>query len=191
MKRATAQVCRTLADVRDAIKKRHGNEVHTCLEFGGTCDYCAAETEWLAALDQCLLLLSPPKKKRPRDVPRGAKARRQPSVPQLDALCREVVFLRDKGACRVCGRTDGLMDWAHVYSRRFRIVRWDLDNSMVLCRKHHMWWHDSPIEAIEWWREHVGNKALLLDLKKRAGRAKPGARLLVKAHLEQEKRRLA
>jgi hypothetical protein len=138
-------------------------------------------------LKSWLLLLCPPRKRKP--VSKGTKARRA-TTRELDALCREVVFLRDQGKCRKCGRSDGLMDWAHVYSRRFRVTRWAPLGSLMLCRAHHLWWHQSPTEAVEWWRKEVGPAAAhKLEMMKRA--TKCGPLDLIKLDLEAEKRRLS
>lgn len=134
-----------------------------------------------------LLLLCPPK-------PGHRKIRRSAgpaaaSVKELDALCREVVFLRDGRACRKCGKTTGILDWAHIYSRRFKVTRWAPINSIVLCRGCHLWWHQSPTEAIEWWRKDVGAEiASRLDLMKRAGKCGPHG--TIKLWLEKEWRSL-
>jgi len=138
-------------------------------------------------VERWLLLLNPPRKRKP--VSKGTKARRA-TTRELDALCREVVFIRDGGKCRKCGRSDGLMDWAHVYSRRYRVTRWHPLNSMVLCRGCHMRWHHSPPEMVEWWRKEVGPAAAhKLEMMKRA--AKCGSLDLIKLNLEAEKWRLS
>jgi 5-methylcytosine-specific restriction endonuclease McrA len=134
-------------------------------------------------LARWLLVLCPP---RTRKILSESVKERRATAKELDALCREVVFLRDGGKCRKCGRSDGLMDWAHVYSRRFRVTRWLPANSMVLCRTHHLWWHQSPTEAIEWWKSQVGPEiARRLEVMKRAAKAGPSR--LVKLSLERER----
>jgi hypothetical protein len=76
-------------------------------------------------------------------------------VKQLDALCREYVFLRDRNQCVRCGKKKNLQ-WAHVYSRRYRSVRWEPLNSMVLCAGCHLAWHHRPLEAVDWWESWIG-----------------------------------
>ena len=140
------------------------------------------------SLQSWLLLLAPPKPGTRKIRSKGAREERA-TVKELDALCREVVFLRDKGRCRKCGKSTGLLDWAHVYSRRFKITRWAPLNSMVLCRGCHLWWHQSPAQAVEWWRGDVGAvQAGRLDLMKRAGRCGPHE--TIRMWLEKERRRL-
>ena len=127
-----------------------------------------------------LLLLSPPRKKRPRDVP---KAARRATVKELDALCREVVFLRDEGKCRRCGKP--AVDWSHVYSRRYKWLRWDLDNSSASCKGCHLLWHHRPLEGADWWRRYLGAETYQ-SLVLRAAKPRKTDPVLVKAHLEAE-----
>jgi 5-methylcytosine-specific restriction endonuclease McrA len=84
-----------------------------------------------------------------------------------------VVFARDGFQCIRCGKRDRLQ-WCHVYSRRYRSLRWNLLNSMTLCAGDHLWWHHRPLDAMAWWREKVGpDKADRLSLAARvAGAAK-------------------
>jgi hypothetical protein len=65
----------------------------------------------------------------------------------LDAACRERVMARD-GCCQRCGATvssDGSpLQWSHVHSRRHHCLRWDDDNSKILCKSCHFWWTNNP-----------------------------------------------
>ncbi len=70
-------------------------------------------------------------------------------VRELDALCKEVVTLRDKGKCQRCGGPG--TDWSHVHTRRLHSMRWRLDNSLLLCADCHRWWHREPMGAATWW----------------------------------------
>lgn len=86
-------------------------------------------------------------------------------IKRLDALCREVVMLRDQFTCRKCGRGKRhgkRVEWSHVYSRRFLRIRWNLENSKVLCFRCHRWWHENPFEASRWWVSVVGEERLAL-----------------------------
>lgn len=76
---------------------------------------------------------------------------------KLDALCRLLVFTRDGQRCLRTGESINLQ-WAHVYSRRYKILRWDPMNSMCLSAKAHFWWHDQPLEAADWWETSVAPK---------------------------------
>lgn len=184
MKRAHSQVAREMFETMETLQGIARDEA---MSGYGSHPLHQFHELFIKRLQKWILALAPPKKKRPRD-PR-TRSERRASVRELDALCREVVFLRDGNKCRKCGRTNGLLDWAHVYSRRFKVTRWALLGSMVLCRGCHLWWHQSPTEAVAWWREQIGHEsAKKLELMKRS--AKCGPLELVKASLEQEKRRL-
>lgn len=71
-------------------------------------------------------------------------------VKRLDVLCRAAVFDRDGYKCLHCGKRAHLQ-WCHVYSRRYRSLRWDLRNCMTLCAGCHLWWHHRPADAVAWW----------------------------------------
>lgn len=95
----------------------------------------------------------------------------------LDAACRALIFERDENRCQRCGRTEGefhpdgfpvVLQWSHVKGRRFHGLRWEPDNSKVLCSKCHMWWGNNPILAIDWfvkkWPERWANITRVLQL---------------------------
>jgi hypothetical protein len=139
-------------------------------------------------LRRWLLLLAPPGK---RKAPARAKARpAAPSVATLDALCREIVFLRDGEKCRKCGRSDRQLQWCHVFSRRYKWVRWDMAGSFVGCAHCHLnWWHANLDQAMEWWRSCIGDAAFEA-LTLRAAKPRKVDLNLVKSYLEAEKRKL-
>ena len=96
-------------------------------------------------------LAAPPRK------PRATPTKGRTAIKDLDLLCREIVFLRDKGLCRRCKRP--ARDWSHVYTRAKYGVRWDLENSFAACRACHHWWHENPIDGARWWKEQIGPRA--------------------------------
>lgn len=111
-----------------------------------------------------------------------------PSDKELDAACRAVVFERDGYRCRWTGQTSNLQ-WAHVYSRRYKTIRWDPDNSLCLGAGAHLRWHHEPIEAAKWWLSQVGED---VNRKLREAMQKPGKidRKLTLLWLQQELKRL-
>jgi len=114
-------------------------------------------------------------------------ASKRPSIRELDDLCREVVRVRDKGCVR-CGREAPYkLDWAHFYSRAIKAVRWDLDNSALLCFNcHGNFAHKQPREFSEFWRERLGDKAFdALMLRRNVSKVD---RQLVKIYLVQKLR---
>lgn len=82
-------------------------------------------------------------------------ARGEVSDKMLDDACRAVVFARDGYKCRRSGKTANLQ-WAHIYSRRYKSIRWDPLNSVCLNAGEHLWFHHQPIAAARWWISEVG-----------------------------------
>lgn len=112
---------------------------------------------------------------------------RKPDVRELDRLARAVVFARDGNKCAWTGTTDHLQ-WAHVYSRRYRSVRWDPDNSMCLSAKMHLFWHHQPLRAAEWFEATYPERAKRLRLKMQSKQKVD--MVATKLSLEQELKRL-
>ena len=72
--------------------------------------------------------------------------------------------LRDdaKGICEYCGITH-FPNAHHIFSRRNWSVRWELDNGICLCSKHHTFSpefsaHLTPMEFAEWIKEKRGEE---------------------------------
>lgn len=93
---------------------------------------------------------------------------------KLDAMCREIVFNRDRMRCRRCGKRPPSiqLQWAHIYSRRYLSIRWDLRNSLALCASCHFWIHSNPMDGAEFVRDVVpqydldGVRAILNETRK-------------------------
>jgi len=93
-------------------------------------------------------------------------ANQKPNVKDLDELFREIIKKRDR-ICRKCGKTSQLQV-AHIFSRAKRSVRWDTDNGVLLCLRHHLFWaHKNPIEFADWVKEQLGAETFAI-LKMRA-----------------------
>lgn len=89
-------------------------------------------------------------------------------IHELDNLCRELTFARDHHRCMKCGKPNRLQ-WCHVYSRRYRRLRWNLLNCMALCAGCHLLWHHRPLEAMRWFTETVGaEKSARLEMAARS-----------------------
>lgn len=73
---------------------------------------------------------------------------------QADKLCGAIV--RARGVCEAEGEHEGSLQWAHGWSRSYRAVRWDLRNGFALCRGHHFWFTNHPIEWDNWLQEKWG-----------------------------------
>ena len=59
---------------------------------------------------------------------------------------------REEMCCRYCG-TQHDLQWAHVWRRSYRAIRWDRANSMALCATHHMMFTENPAKWETWCRE--------------------------------------
>jgi 5-methylcytosine-specific restriction endonuclease McrA len=66
---------------------------------------------------------------------------------------------RDNRTCRRCGSTQNVQ-WAHVYSRRYRAIRHDPRNSMCLCSRCHLWQTHHPLEGEAFFRELLGDEVM-------------------------------
>ena len=68
----------------------------------------------------------------------------------LDHLWSKAVKKRAGNQCEVCG-SQGTLHAHHIFSRRFYSLRWDLENGVCLCFKHHFGYaHQDPINFYEW-----------------------------------------
>lgn len=89
------------------------------------------------------------------------KTKKQTIVQKLDEECGDIV--RARGRCEECGSTRGIQ-WAHGFSRRYRMVRWDLRNGFALCNGCHLKYTMRPLEWDEWLRARWG-EALYAELR--------------------------
>jgi hypothetical protein len=84
---------------------------------------------------------------------------------KLDKLVSEIV--RGRGYCAWCKKTEGL-ECCHIFSRRYRSTRWDMDNLICLCHSHHFYSHSNPVLFAEFVRDYLGkNKYIALKQKAR------------------------
>jgi len=80
-------------------------------------------------------------------------------VLDLDKVARrEIVEERDDNNCQYCGKKLGESDgyrpvsiqWAHVHTREYYITRWEPDNSLALCDRHHVWFDNHKVLSLDW-----------------------------------------
>ena len=79
---------------------------------------------------------------------------------KLDSLWSKLVRLRD-GKCMYCGSTE-YPNAHHIFSRSNHTTRYDLNNGITLCSKHHLFdnsfsAHKAPLEFIEWLKGFLGD----------------------------------
>ena len=85
------------------------------------------------------------------------KSRANPiKVKTLDDLWSKVIRTRDGYKCVRCG-SQKQPQGSHIIPRTVRVTRWDILNGKCLCwRCHDGWWHQHPIEAVEWAEKYFG-----------------------------------
>lgn len=86
------------------------------------------------------------------------------AVRLADALFGAAV--RAAGSCARCGSRVNLQ-CAHVISRRYRAVRWRLENAVCLCARCHIYFSHRPLEWEVWVKERNGARQYE-SLKRRA-----------------------
>ena len=72
------------------------------------------------------------------------KSQRKKIEKELDSLWRRYILLRDK-KCKVCGKGINLQAH-HIFSRKHKSTRWDVENGIALCSGHHLFAHQEPEE---------------------------------------------
>jgi hypothetical protein len=83
---------------------------------------------------------------------------------ELDALCREVTFLRDTHCVWPgCTKTENTQ-WCHIVTRRVISLRHRMENVCRMCPGHHLRWHHHPLEGATWFREKYPDRADFLHL---------------------------
>jgi hypothetical protein len=63
------------------------------------------------------------------------------------------LYVREDELCWCCGASERLQ-WAHVHSRRYMAIRWNMQNSTVLCAPCHQHFTHRPLEWETWCRDH-------------------------------------
>ena len=87
---------------------------------------------------------------------------------EADRIFALAVKARDDWACRKCGSVVRLQA-AHVISRRYHAVRWELDNCIALCAACHFGAHRDPLAFEAWVEERWPGRLAVLKERARAG----------------------
>ena len=78
---------------------------------------------------------------------------------KLDAVWSEKV--RAKGYCEHCGARDKTLQAHHLYSRKHKGTRWDIDNGVCLCVGCHLYIaHKDILLFADWCRQYYGDDKL-------------------------------
>lgn len=74
-------------------------------------------------------------------------------------------FVKERdGACVVCGDRKMTLQWAHIYGRRFRRIRWDPRNSVAACPADHAYLDTHPAEKWAFFRRRFPGLLEELDV---------------------------
>ena len=74
---------------------------------------------------------------------------------ELDKAWSGYILSRDR-YCQICGG-HGKLSAHHAFGRRHMATRWDVENGVLLCLPHHLYWaHRDPSGFTEWFKTHVG-----------------------------------
>lgn len=90
----------------------------------------------------------------------------------LDLYAKRICKFR--GRCLRCKRNFPL-EWAHIISRGYHMIRWDLQNCMCLCHFCHYYFTNHPAEFDLFVRAKIGDE-LYWELRRRASNYSKGAR---------------
>jgi len=74
--------------------------------------------------------------------------------------------------CGKCGKVEGRMECSHIFSRKYRAIRWCKENAMCKCNYCHRWWHQNPLDAAAWFMSLVGESFVDLLKEKRDSKLK-------------------
>lgn len=83
--------------------------------------------------------------------PRTGAVVRLCALHMADALMADRVKAEER-CCRFCG-SQLFLQWAHVWRRSYRAIRWHRENSMALCQTHHMMFTENPARWEKWCRD--------------------------------------
>ena len=84
---------------------------------------------------------------------------------KLDIVFSNLIRERANWYCEYCATNfrhgGGMLDCAHIMSRRNTGLRWHPANALSLCRKDHMFFTEHPFDFADWVRDHVGAERLV------------------------------
>lgn len=72
---------------------------------------------------------------------------------KLDTVAGQIC--RYKGRCVKCRASD-TVQWAHIISRGYIRIRWDMDNCFCLCHRCHLYFTKHPVEWNLFVKEKLG-----------------------------------
>jgi len=69
-------------------------------------------------------------------------------------------IITENQSCAVCGKKFDKMDCSHILSRNTaEHLRFDFYNTLPKCSRCHRWfWHENPLEAASWFKDHYPDR---------------------------------
>ncbi len=77
-------------------------------------------------------------------------------IDKADSVFSQCIRLRDKNKCQKCGKK-GTQN-SHFYGRRYESTRFEPDNCMTICFSCHRFFHENPVEQVEFMKKRLGEK---------------------------------
>ncbi len=103
-------------------------------------------------------------------------------IKEVDNLWKQAVLKRAGGKCEKCGK-DKYVQAHHIHPRTYWSLRFDIENGIALCRKHHIYWaHKDAIDFYNW----IKDKRNLKYLEMSKNRQSKNDYQAIKIYLEQQ-----
>ena len=114
------------------------------------------------------------------------KTAHQELVEEADSWVKEIALRRQNGKCLRQGmipmQCGGGLQGAHILRKggKYHSIRHELDNVVVMCRNHHMFWaHTHELEFYEWIEEVYPGRIAMLRETARAPKRKVDLKELI------------
>ena len=86
-----------------------------------------------------------------------AKSDKRKLIEKMDKVCRDIVLIRDKNTCQMCGKYAERHNAhaSHVVPKSVSgYLRHNLNNLKLLCYRCHFYvWHIDPIKSEQWFKK--------------------------------------
>ena len=103
------------------------------------------------------------------------------TMKDLDKIWSKLIHEKYYNKCAICGATP--CQAHHIFSRTYRSTRWDLDNGIALCYRHHFHFAHSKFEEFrDWVIQEIGEELY--------NKIKDQSKLILKEPLEESLERL-
>ena len=79
---------------------------------------------------------------------------------KFDIIVSKITRLREGNCCEACKIKFDRTECAHIFGRRHKSVRWDLDNVLCLCHGCHRKYTENPVDFTRFLERYMGIDAL-------------------------------